>query len=139
MKLFFTLLTFLPLLMSCGNDSDLDELVMVEYGTPFTLKIGQTAISPDSAAVRLIDIPTDSRCANNTTCIWEGEIVAELEAAFGGQLYPLEIRNLISQSSLSRANFVRFRLELLEANPYPDQNGQISSEEYELTLMLTVQ
>lgn len=132
-----SLFLFILVITACGDDAD--EIVIIDYDTPFTLKIGQTAITADSATVRLIGIPSDSRCALNATCVWQGEIVAELEGAHGGVTIPMEIRQSPAQSSLATANFVRFQVELIEANPYPDlnkKNGQIKQEDYELTLVI---
>lgn len=131
-------LFFVLFFTACGNDDSLSDL-LIDYDEQFTLRIGQKAITSDGAQVKLINIPTDSRCALNATCIWEGEIVAELEGSHGGVTIPIELRQSPGQTDPATANFVRFQVELIEANPYPDlskKNGQIKRDDYELTLVL---
>ncbi|GEM_PF-4252022 len=144
MRTLLSVFTFLQVLFlcSCASESDIDTQVIINYNEEFTLRVGQTAISPDSTTVSLIDIPTDSRCATSVNCVWEGEIVAALEGSHGGVTIPIEIKQSIAQSALATANFVRFRLELLEVSPYPDlsvNNGQIEPEDYVLTFVLREQ
>lgn len=124
---------------ACGNEDTPDD-VFVEYDQSFTLRIGQSANTSDGARVKLINIPTDSRCALNATCVWADEIVAELEGSHGGVTIPMELRHSPGQTDPATANFVRFEVELIEANPYPDlnkRNGQIKPEDYELRLVLS--
>ncbi len=124
---------------ACGNDDTLDD-VYVDYDQAFTLRIGQRAITSDGAQLKLIDIPTDSRCALNATYVWEGEIVAELEGAHGGVSIPIELKHSPGQTDPVTANFIRFQVELIEANPYPDlnkKNGQIKRDDSELKLVLS--
>ncbi|MEQ9298879.1 MAG: hypothetical protein RIF33_09960 [Cyclobacteriaceae bacterium] len=132
----------LILLSSCGEDTDLDTLVMINYAEEFTLRVGQTAISPDSATVQLIDIAHDSRCANGVDCLWEGEIAVALEGSHGGVILPMDIKHSPGQTERATPNFVRFQVELVAANPYPDideNNGQIEIDDYRIILVLREQ
>ena len=45
----------------------------VSLGTPFDLKVGQTAVAPGGLTIRFDEVASDSRCPINALCVWAGE------------------------------------------------------------------
>lgn len=87
-------------------------------GSPMRLAIGETA-DVDGLPVRFAEVSEDSRCPQNTTCVWEGratvrlvvgETAAVLTVPHGGLERPDEPQSVVVNGS---------RLRVLALYPYP--------------------
>lgn len=75
MKVFFGLLTVVILAISCGKTA-----LNAEVGTPFKMTSVQSVnISNTDIKLNGFKVIEDSRCPKNTTCFWEGQVVAEFD------------------------------------------------------------
>lgn len=68
----------LVLALGCGAPTAVQE--PFDYGDPFWVTVGRTAISADgSTAVRFARVVGDSRCpGGDIVCVWEGEASVEI-------------------------------------------------------------
>jgi hypothetical protein len=77
-KQFFLLgrLCTLTLVLSCCAATS-STLRTVELGSPVTLAPNDTVgVSGTPLRIQFTSIATDSRCPRNTTCVWEGRVIA---------------------------------------------------------------
>jgi len=56
-----------------------EPVVVAEPGVAFSLPIGKTAtINGDGTKITFRQVPEDSRCATDVTCVWEGDAKIEV-------------------------------------------------------------
>ncbi|MCC6723405.1 MAG: hypothetical protein IT258_02765 [Saprospiraceae bacterium] len=80
-KIAFIVLALSTLVACKKNDTDM----VVKSGTPFTIKVNQTAtLESDGLKITLLEITEDSRCPTTAECIWAGRIVAEFKVEKDG-------------------------------------------------------
>ncbi len=79
--------TFFVLVLSVFVACSKSETDMVlQLGTPFTIKVNQTAeLESDGLKITLLEISEDSRCPINASCIWAGRIVADFKVEKDGE------------------------------------------------------
>lgn len=128
------LLFLLLFLMSCAGTPG---QVKAGLGQQFSLAINQTAvISGENLKIKFLDVTGDSRCPIGVTCIWAGEVSAEIE--IGGD----SSANLTlvepghgGQSNQTYNNYLfSFHVE-----PYPEVGKPIMKEDYRLLLTVDKQ
>src|SRR3954470_22829780 len=117
-------------LVACGDAPP--RLRSAEAGTEFTLAPGETASLISVAhTVQFVGVSEDSRCPRDTTCIWAGEVKAQLRVR-GTQAGPVE-REMLEGSSTPAGNS---RLTLLRVEPYPTSTTVIPARDYRVILKL---
>ncbi|MGD0794999.1 MAG: hypothetical protein ABR958_05355 [Dehalococcoidales bacterium] len=110
----------------------------VPPGREFTLSIGQSAaISSENITIKFIDVTSDSRCPQNVTCIWAGEVSCTVEITRpGASLLKLKLTQPGLTSQLSTQDFdghtIAFRVE-----PYPTAGKTIARSDYRLIMTVT--
>jgi hypothetical protein len=103
----------------------------------FTLNIGQTAlIQAENMTIKFVDVTSDSRCPQDVTCIWEGEVNCSVEIIKDN--HPFEM--ILTQTGLSDqlvtqvfgGYVIRYHIE-----PYPKNGNQLTNDEYQLSMTIT--
>jgi hypothetical protein len=106
----------------------------VSLDQEFTLSIGQTAlVQAENLTIKFVDIISDSRCPQDVTCIWAGEVNCSVEIT--KEDHPYEM--ILSQPGLSdqRATQVFGGYNMMyHIEPYPKTGTQIASDEYRLIM-----
>ena len=128
--LFFLLL----FLMSCTT---MQGQVKAGLGQQFSLAINQTAtISGENLKVKFLDITGESRCPTGATCIWAGEVSAEIEVGDGSftNLTLIEPGHGGQINQTYKNYLFSFHVE-----PYPQIGKPIMKEDYRLLLTVDKQ
>ena len=82
------------LVTGCNSKVDIE----AELGQQFSLYFGQTAeIKGEKLEITFVEIPEDSRCPSDVTCIWEGRVRCRLEMKYQGTYYEV----VLTQPGLS--------------------------------------
>ena len=123
------LLFLLLFLMSCTTTPG---QVNAGLGRQFSLAINQTAtISGENLKIKFLDITGESRCPTGATCIWAGEVRAEIEVGDGSSAnLTLVEPGHGGQISQTYKNYhFSFHVE-----PYPQLGKPTMKEDYRLIL-----
>ena len=92
--------------------------------------LDEAYVEPDLLRIAFIEVVTDSRCAEDVVCVWEGEVIVKLR--MDGQK-TLEFK-LNSDSSVKVYN--NFRITLVAVAPYPNTTKNYTLEDYVVTLLV---
>ncbi|HKU88950.1 MAG TPA: hypothetical protein VJP84_04115 [Steroidobacteraceae bacterium] len=104
----------------------------VESGATFTLAPGESAsLVGTPVGVRFVSVTEDSRCPQDTTCIWAGEVKAAIEILERSKVArQLELK--LGESAEGRG----CRVTLLAVEPLPSSTARISRQGYRATLRI---
>jgi len=104
------------------------------------LKVNQTAsIDSLNLSIGFVAVREDSRCPSDVVCIWEGQATISVNVQ-NANLDPGNF-NLTSRgggSDFSVRDFHDFSLRLLEIAPYPRSTEPIGTDDYRVTLVVTL-
>lgn len=112
----------------------------VSLGQEFTLPVGQSvAIAGENFAIKFVEVISDSRCPQNVTCIWAGEVSCLVEVT-KSSLSTKPYRLVLTQPGLTNqpseqgfdGHEITFRVE-----PYPTAGKSIAQNEYLLVMTVT--
>lgn len=86
--------------------------------------------SDNSLKVEIINIE-DSRCPTDVVCVWQGEVLVEIE---------LEETQTFSTVLSTYDNLIdtlgNYSVELIDVQPYPMSDQVIKTEDYDITLKI---
>jgi len=115
------------LVWSCKDDSLVGPTVPVNQR--FTLEAGASAaIDGTSLRVRFVRVSGDSRCPADAVCIQGGDAIVHVVVAEGGVETPYELHT--SDPAQGRVTHGRYRLQLVELQPFPFSSRTILPGEY---------
>ncbi len=115
-------------LAACASSPD-----DVAPGERFTLAPGTAAaVSGGGPRVRFEKVLEDSRCPSDAQCIWAGEVVVDVTIGNGSS----------SRRSMRPGEAVawgRFRVSLVEVQPYPKSTSTIQPSQYRAVFVVDSQ
>lgn len=111
---------------SCRKDS-----IGVNTNEEFILSYKQTAVVTDPAtgenvSIKFNELLSESRCPVGVNCVWQGEV------SIGVQVDKNEKIAIGLTDTIAVAK--SFKLLLLEVNPYPVYQKQVSEKEYKAVM-----
>jgi hypothetical protein len=112
----------------------------VGLGDSFQLAPGQVAVVGDTGLTLTFErVASDSRCAVDVQCIWEGDAVVVVTAARAGQESGrLELHTTSSGAGGARElRFGEFLVALSGLSPQPHSRNPIEARDYRATLRVT--
>jgi len=119
-----------PLLLAgCFNATGPDAVV----GTPFQLKVGETATIPENAKLRFDTVKSDSRCPIDAICVSAGDatIAVTLMRTTGN-----ESRDVHTMPAQSQFSYSTYTIKLTELQPYPRSDQKPKPEDYAATFVV---
>jgi alpha-glucoside transport system substrate-binding protein len=106
-------------------------------GQEFSLAIGQSmSITGEGLAVKFPEVIGDSRCPKQATCVWQGEVSVIIEITDGDLQYPLTLTQPGLSDEYVMDTFHEYQFAFT-VRPYPEAEKQISTDEYELVLIVS--
>jgi hypothetical protein len=103
----------------------------VDPGTEFTLAPGaMAAVNSAGFKLRFVAVSEDSRCPRDTTCIWAGEVKAQIDIVRISETLQVEI------AAGDSAVAGDFRVTLVRVEPQPVSTAKIAAQDYRATLKL---
>lgn len=124
------LILFVPLVLFIGCNE-----VIIPAGFHLNkkknFKVNNEYLSSDnSLKVEIINIE-DSRCPTDVVCVWQGEVLVEIE---------LEETQTFSTVLSTYDNLIdtlgNYSVELIDVQPYPMSDQVIKTEDYDITLKI---
>lgn len=102
----------------------------------YDIDFGETVNHNKELNVKFLEI-ADSRCPAEVVCVWQGqaEVTLELDFKEDGNVENLILIKNEANPQLADTIFMDYRLQLLEVNPYP-QNEYPDKEEYVIRLLV---
>ena len=101
------------------------------------IQVGQTIVV-EGVKVRFSAVESDSRCAADVVCVWEGDAVAvfvvEQNCDCRSSAYELKLHTSLQPKS---GTAYGFRVELLKLGPYPRASSPIKQDAYYAWIRLT--
>jgi hypothetical protein len=118
-------------LAACGRDGA-TAAFEASLDAPIQLAPGQSAVlSAEQLEVQFTGIATDSRCPNDVTCVWAGEVVAQLAIGKDGKTTQHEVRE--TQSTTVDG----LTVTVLQVLPARSSSQPIAKADYRVTLKIT--
>jgi uncharacterized lipoprotein YajG len=115
-------------LAGCGRDGSAASL-----NEPIQLAPGQSAVfKAEKLEVTFVDIVSDSRCAADVTCVWQGAVTVRLAIRSDGRQTQHE---LMEAQQLTADGYVVDYLEVLP--PRGPESHRIAASDYRVTLKVT--
>jgi hypothetical protein len=107
----------------------------VSFGSPFDLKVGQTAVAPGGLSIRFDEVASDSRCPINALCAWAGEarIAMTLSKGSGAKTQ----REWRTNPANYPVSFGDYTIHLGALQPYPTSGVTTPQGDYVATLTVT--
>jgi hypothetical protein len=143
--LFFVFLSLIVMVASCEEETSLMRIdsnhkVKPDYGSPFTLGIGQKAIFRNNELILQVeDVIEDSRCPIGVTCVWQGQV--RVIIAITTQNQQNDALELIYQegatAEINSRTFDGFVIELTKVLPAPKEGQTIEKSDYRITMTVT--
>lgn len=143
--MFFLFLTLVVAAASCEEDTSLlridpNHKVKPDYGSPFTLGIGQQAIFRNNELIlQVADVAEDSRCPTGVTCVWQGQVRVIVSLTSQDQdddQFELIYQEGASEEINSRT-FDGFKIEITKVLPAPKEGESIEKSDYRITMKVT--
>ena len=109
-----------------------------QLGEAFELKIGeQKACQCDAPIVKVNSMKEDSRCPENTNCMWEGQAVVEFSLINADQKEEaLELTLRKGHPKLSTKVVGPYQYSIQQVSPYPKDGVKINDEDYVIQLVV---
>ncbi len=119
---------------ACGKNNG-DIAAVLDHGFP--LAIGQKAIiGEEDLEIKFLEILEDSRCPAGAQCIWEGRASASVEFKDNQGNYKMVLVQSGSAQDYVQETYKNY-LITYKITPYPQQNEEISKEDYRLLLTIS--
>jgi hypothetical protein len=133
--LFFLFAASLLLMAAQCNEPDGEAFPL---GEAFELTIGeQKACQCDGPAIKATAIKEDSRCPENTNCMWEGQAVVTFSLIDEGQKEEaLELTLRKGHPKLSSKTVGAYQYTIQQVSPYPKDGVKINTEDYKIQLLI---
>jgi hypothetical protein len=104
---------------------------IAEPGAEFTLAPGATvAVKGTGVKIRFVAVTEDSRCPKDTTCIWAGEVKAQIDILKISQTWQVELPEGGNTAVDGR------RVTLVRIEPQPTSTARIAPQDYRATLKM---
>lgn len=122
-----------------GNHQQLMARVGTTLNTPFYLKYGKTAYLPsENIEIKFSKVIQDSRCPSNVTCIWQGQVIIELDIIKNGKQVSTLMLTLIPGSDALPIQFLdKYTVTLKEVSPYPQSEQTIALKDYIVKIVVS--
>ena len=105
-------------------------------GTPFSLKVGETAFLPDSTRLKFDRLLTESRCPLDAICVSAGD--ASILVSFISRDGTGAARELHTQPDGSQIQYGAYTIALTELQPYPRSTEELKPADYVATFVVSV-
>lgn len=102
----------------------------------FTLAPGETASVAGTALwIQFLEVSGDSRCPADAFCIQGGDALVHIRVHSGKTVSEYELHT--GDSSRAAVSYGRYRIELVQLQPYPFSSRTIERGEYRATLKVS--
>jgi hypothetical protein len=98
-----------------------------------------TTVIGTELTIRFVEVPADSRCPVDVTCVWEGDGVVVLETALDGVEEDVELHTAgdPERDAAKHVDVGPYRIHLLDLAPDPESEVAIPPAAYRVTLRVT--
>jgi hypothetical protein len=124
----FAVILLAVALAACGRDGSAASL-----NEPIQLAPGQSAVfNAEQLEVTFVDVASDSRCATDVTCIWQGAVTVRLAIRSSGKVTQHEAD---TNTDVTVDGYVVDVLDVLP--PRGPESHRIGPGDYRITLKIT--
>jgi hypothetical protein len=118
-----------------GSACSVSTVSEVPTGRDFEIAVGESAqIQGTTLTLTFEDVPEDSRCARDVTCVWAGNARVHLSVQ-GSSPSSVDLNTTLDPKSASIGNV---ELRLVSLSPTPVSTGQTPRSAYRATLQARV-
>ncbi len=109
----------------------------IKLGTEFQMAIGQRVeFSDASLDIIFKGVAGDSRCAQDVTCVWQGEVSVDIEIIGGDGSHSMTLTQPGLFYDYSKDSYAGYEI-VFKVLPYPESERQIEDDEYRLVMKVT--
>lgn len=114
-------------------DEVLDPLVDANKSFELQKSIKEAVFESEKIHVRILDIE-DSRCPSDVQCIWEGQVIVNVNLIVDLEDFGNYDISLNDPLDLSIIHFDQYYLQLIKVKPYPASTESIQDTDYVVTM-----
>ena len=108
-----------------------------ELDSEFLLQFNQSVeIKSEDITITFLNVTSDSRCASDVTCVWQGQAEIELEVQRGEEMSTVSL-SIGGDSSPEESIFNSYLIQLVDLSPYPISTKIIQPGDYSATIKIT--
>lgn len=105
-------------------------------GEPFPLRIGESqTLSDADIGLHFVDVPQDSRCPKDVSCIVAGEAHVVIRAEAGPETRELVFK--VPPTGSDTLTFEGFSLTVAALEPQTEETRKIETGDFEATIVVT--
>ncbi|HSF28523.1 MAG TPA: dienelactone hydrolase family protein [Nitrosopumilaceae archaeon] len=101
---------------------------------PFEIQVGDTAQVSNGTEITILNVE-DSRCPANVLCVWQGEAKISINVIKDSQDLGNFVLSTLEEKTIQ--TFDSFTIKLVEVQPYPYSNKEITLSDYVVTLVVS--
>jgi hypothetical protein len=126
------------LLFSCSSLDTEPIAVKTKLQERFTFAVGEIAeVQDESLRARLDSVPEDSRCPQNTACVWAGNARIRITMTkSGAQKQQLELN---TDTEPKVASYLGYRVQLVQLTPLPIAGQATKPGDYRAVVVISKQ
>ncbi len=129
MKLMFTI-AVMAVVFASGPS-----VAIARQPQPLKVQIGQEKKAPGSGLrIKFVELVEDSRCPENTNCIWAGNAKIKVRVAKNGRSKVLELDTM--PMSKEPVRFGSYILKLVKLTPAPREGARLNRNAYEASIAI---
>ena len=102
-----------------------------EQGDTIRIRIGETRQANGGLAIQFREVVSDSRCAMNAICVWQGDAAVRLGLTLGGQRADTTLHSTLEPRTIL---FGGYDVGFVHLEPYPVADQKADSSAYVVTL-----
>ena len=125
------------LLLSCEDDSNEAKDKSLVIDENIELCAGECA-TDNNLSICFDSVSSDSRCASDVICAWEGNAAVEMTFTLNEQDYNLTLNTNRSNRFPADTTIKQFRIKLIDLEPTPVSTSTIAQKDYVATIEVGV-
>lgn len=123
--------------VSCSSEASAPhEIIEARMDTTVELSFGQTAVLDQGPLeVMFFDVGSDSRCPEDVTCVWAGDVEIQLMVTENNKELSWVLHSHPDFSNQYSTG--EYTIKLSKVEPSPKSYQKISKEEYRISLIIS--
>lgn len=117
-----------------GEPISVSKTIHPNLDVPFEIQVGDTAQVSNGTEITILNVE-DSRCPANVLCVWQGEAKISINVIKDSQDLGNFVLSTLEEKTIQ--TFDSFTIKLVEVQPYPYSNKEITLSDYVVTLVVS--
>jgi len=133
-KLLWTIVVSVFLMLGCVPVAS----TAASLDSPFQVQVNrEISLKSEKLNILFVRVEQDSRCLQDTTCVWAGQATILIKVSMDGQNLGDFTLSLSPGQDASVKIDERYSIKLVDLHPYPRKNQVVEGTNYQATLLVS--